>query len=104
MYAPDYVINAGGVINVSCELRPGGYDPELAEQRVHEIPRTLARVFARAREQGMTTHAAAQELAEAALAASQSVIRISKPKGRIGQRMTAATAVSTFAVVPRVSK
>ena len=67
-YAPDYVINAGGVINISCELRPGGYDLELAEQRVHEIPKTLARVFARARERGMTTHAAAQELAEAALA------------------------------------
>ncbi|CAN5378449.1 leucine dehydrogenase [soil metagenome] len=67
-YAPDYVINAGGVINISCELRPGGYDLELAEQRVHEIPKTLALVFARARERGMTTHAAAQELAEAALA------------------------------------
>jgi len=68
LYAPDYVINAGGVINISCELRPGGYDPELALQRVHAIPETLARVFARAREQGITTHAAAQELAEAALA------------------------------------
>ena len=67
-YAPDYVINAGGVINISCELRASGYDLELAEQRVHEIPKTLARVFARARERGMTTHAAAQELAEAALA------------------------------------
>ena len=67
-YAPDYVINAGGVINISCELRPGGYDAELAERRVQEVPKTLARVFARAREHGMTTHAAAQELAETALA------------------------------------
>jgi len=69
LYAPDYVINAGGVINISCELRPGGYDPELALQRVNSIPKTLAEVFARAREQGITTHAAAQALAEAALAA-----------------------------------
>ena len=68
-YAPDYVINAGGVINISCELRPGGYDPELAVQRVHSIPKTLAKVFAHAREQGATTHAAAQTLAEAALTA-----------------------------------
>jgi len=67
-YGPDYVINAGGVINISCELRPGGYDAELAERRVQEVPKTLARVFARAREHGMTTHAAAQELAETALA------------------------------------
>ncbi|CAN5706436.1 leucine dehydrogenase [soil metagenome] len=67
-YGPDYVINAGGVINISCELRPGGYDAELAERRVQEVPKTLARVFARAREHGMTTHAAAQELAATALA------------------------------------
>ena len=74
-YAPDYVINAGGVINISCELRPSGYDLELAEKRVHEIPKTLARVFAVARERGMTTHAAAQELAEAALAEGPAVSR-----------------------------
>jgi leucine dehydrogenase len=69
LYAPDYVINAGGVINISCELRAGGYDAEAALREVHSIPQTLAEVFARARERGITTHAAAQELAEAALAA-----------------------------------
>ena len=71
VYAPDYVINAGGVINISCELRPEGYD---AEQRCGGArhPETLAEVFARARERGITTHAAAQELAEAALAAGPS--------------------------------
>ncbi len=72
VYAPDYVINAGGVINISCELRPGGYDADAAVRKVHAIPRTLADVFARARERGITTHAAAQELAEAALAAGPS--------------------------------
>jgi leucine dehydrogenase len=72
VYAPDYVINAGGVINISCELRPGGYDADAAAREVHAIPRTLAEVFARARERGITTHAAAQELAEAALAAGPS--------------------------------
>ncbi len=69
VYAPDYVINAGGVINISCELRPGGYDADAARERVHSIPKTLADVFALARKRGVTTHAAAQELAESALAA-----------------------------------
>jgi leucine dehydrogenase len=69
VYAPDYVINAGGVINISCELRPGGYDGEAALREVRSIPQTLAEVFARARNRGITTHAAAQELAEAALVA-----------------------------------
>jgi len=68
VYAPDYVINAGGVINISCELRPGGYDADAALEELDAIPKTLAEVFARAREKGITTHAAAQELAEAALA------------------------------------
>ena len=75
LYAPDYVINAGGVINISCELLAGGYDPELALQRVHSIPETLAEVFARARAEGITTHAAAQELAETALAAGPTTSR-----------------------------
>ncbi len=84
VYAPDYVINAGGVINISCELRPGGYDADAAVQKVHAIPRTLAEVFARARERGITTHAAAQELAEAALAAG--------PRQPPGRRRSAARA------------
>ena len=68
VYAPDYVINAGGVINISCELRPGGYDAEAALEGLDSIPKTLAEVFSLAREKEITTHAAAQELAEAALA------------------------------------
>jgi leucine dehydrogenase len=75
LYAPDYVINAGGIINVGCELRPGGYDVEYALAQVHRIPETLGRVFARAKARGITTHAAAQELADAALAAGPSAAR-----------------------------
>ena len=74
-YAPDYVINAGGVINISCELQPAGYDAEVALRQVHAIPETLAGVFERARAEGITTHAAAQELAEAALAAGPTTSR-----------------------------
>jgi leucine dehydrogenase len=72
LHAPDYVINAGGIINVGCELRPGGYDVEYAMERVHGIPATLAEVFARARAEGITPFAAAQELGDAALAAGPS--------------------------------
>lgn len=75
VYAPDYVVNAGGVINISCELRPEGYDAEAALREVQSIPETLAGVFARSRERGITTHAAAQELAEAALGAGPSPAR-----------------------------
>jgi len=75
LYAPDYVINAGGIINVGCELRPGGYDAEYARRRIEGIPGTLAEVFARARAEGITTHAAAQAIGDAALAAGPSTTR-----------------------------
>ena len=34
LWAPDFVANAGGIINISVELEPGGYDPRLARERV----------------------------------------------------------------------
>lgn len=62
LYAPDYVINAGGVINCFDEI--GGYRPERAAARARNIGRTLARVFATAQREGLTTAAAADRLAE----------------------------------------
>jgi hypothetical protein len=43
--------------------------------QVHRIPDTLAKVFAQARARGITTQAAAQELADTALAAGPSAAR-----------------------------
>ncbi len=41
LYAPDYVINAGGIINVSLELRPQGYNVEESTNMVLKIYDTL---------------------------------------------------------------
>jgi len=68
VYAPDYVINAGGIINVSLELEPGGYDEVAAVAKIRNIHEALGSIFATARERGITTHAAAQEVAERNLA------------------------------------
>jgi leucine dehydrogenase len=62
LYAPDYVINAGGLINVADELR--GYSAERARAKVEEIFMTLRMVFHRAKEQGIPTNEAADQLAE----------------------------------------
>src|SRR5438067_9390854 len=43
LYAPDYIINAGGLINISDELR--GYDRERAMKQVEGIYRTLRKIF-----------------------------------------------------------
>jgi leucine dehydrogenase len=62
LYAPDYVINAGGLINVSDELQ--GYNRERAHSRVEGIYRTLRQIFHMARDRHISTSAAADAFAE----------------------------------------
>lgn len=66
LYAPDYVINAGGLINIACEME--GYQKEKAEARVAGIAENLTRVFARAKEEKIAPLEAADRLAEERLA------------------------------------
>jgi glutamate dehydrogenase/leucine dehydrogenase len=70
LYAPDYVVNAGGIINIAEELHPEGYDRERALTEVGRIERTTAAVLDTAEAQGISTAAAADHVAEARLAAS----------------------------------
>jgi leucine dehydrogenase len=62
LYAPDYVINAGGLINVNSELE--GWTAERAQRKAGEIYDTLLRLFALAKEEGLPTYRAADRLAE----------------------------------------
>ena len=63
LYAPDFVVSAGGVISVDDELQPGGWTPERARRRLQVIPETLRAVIDHARTSGMTTQASALEIA-----------------------------------------
>lgn len=67
LYAPDYVINAGGVINVATELNPGGYHGQVARMQVDHIYDTLLKIFELAKIERKSTHAVADQMAEAAL-------------------------------------
>jgi leucine dehydrogenase len=62
LYAPDFVINSGGLMNVADELI--GYDRDRAMSRVEAIYRTLREIFQRARLEGVTPARAASRLAE----------------------------------------
>ncbi len=62
LYAPDYVINAGGVINISHE--GPGYDEGKAFAHVAQIHDTLLEIFRRAETAKMATSEAADRLAE----------------------------------------
>jgi leucine dehydrogenase len=73
LYAPDYVMNAGGIINVSMELREGGYDEARSLAKIDRIHENLRQVFEIARMQGVSTHVAADRLAEQRIAAGRKV-------------------------------
>ncbi|WP_108946949.1 Glu/Leu/Phe/Val dehydrogenase dimerization domain-containing protein [Shewanella halifaxensis] len=60
LYAPDYVINAGGIINVSFEK---DYDASAATAKVEEIYNTLLTIFTQSVEQNRTTGDVADEMA-----------------------------------------
>jgi leucine dehydrogenase len=62
VYAPDYVINAGGLISVADELQ--GYDENRAKAAVEGIYRTLREIFHIARDRHTSTSAAADAYAE----------------------------------------
>jgi leucine dehydrogenase len=62
LYAPDYVINAGGLINVYGELKE--WSPERSKRKAGEIYTTLLQIFERAEEDGVPTAVAADRVAE----------------------------------------
>ncbi len=73
LYAPDYVANAGGVINVYSEL--AGWTPERAFRKADEIYDTVLRVFHIAKHDKVPTYEAADRLAEMRIRAVGAMIR-----------------------------
>jgi leucine dehydrogenase len=65
LWAPDFVVNAGGIINIAVEL--AGYDPAVARRRVRGIGETLRQIFGQAQAAGITPLAAALALARGRL-------------------------------------
>lgn len=62
LYTPDFVVNAGGLINVSEELR--GYTVDKAAARIDKIYDNLLRILEASRERGITVNRAAVDLAQ----------------------------------------
>ena len=73
LYAPDYVANAGGVINVYSEL--AGWTSARSFRKADEIYETVRKVFEIAKEEKVPTYLAADRLAEQRIRAVGSMIR-----------------------------
>lgn len=63
LYAPDYVINAGGIIDVSYE-HSGTFDRDAAVKHIEGIFDTLMEIFERASQDGLPTNLVADQVAE----------------------------------------
>jgi len=63
LYAPDYVINAGGIINVCTEYLGDG-DAALVRQRIEGIPTRLAEIWAESKGSGRDPAAVADAMAQ----------------------------------------
>ncbi|MGH8499538.1 MAG: Glu/Leu/Phe/Val dehydrogenase dimerization domain-containing protein, partial [Methylococcales bacterium] len=64
LYAPDFVINAGGLINVSLEIEEGGYNPLTSRKKVHQLYDQLIRLFEISEQNNCSTHHAAMALGD----------------------------------------
>src|SRR5919107_613209 len=73
LYAPDYVANAGGVINVYSEL--AGWTSARSFRKADEIYDTVLRVFSIAKQDGVPTYQAADRLAEQRIRQVGSMVR-----------------------------
>ncbi len=62
LYCPDYVINAGGIINVACEY-DGSADDATVNRKVEAIGARLQAIFERAASTGQSTHRVADDMA-----------------------------------------
>ncbi len=71
LYAPDFVVNAGGIIRVSVEVRPEGFDEETARKKVDGIEQALKDVLDTAEAENITTHEAAVMVGDRNLAAAK---------------------------------
>lgn len=70
LYAPDFAINAGGLINASLEFGKEGYDPRVSRNKVNKIFDILSLIFHRAEIEGKGTNAIALALANEKLSGS----------------------------------
>jgi len=73
VYAPDYVANAGGVINVSYEVREGGYNEEASLRDIGLIYGRMLEILRTSAETGQLSHDTADRMAEARIEAIKSI-------------------------------
>ena len=84
LYAPDYVINAGGIINVASELE--GYNEQQSMEKASRIYDTTLRIFDHAEKNNIPTIAASNKLAEERIKAVAGIKTVYSSKSHFSGR------------------
>ncbi len=75
VYAPDFVLNSGGIINIAAEIRAlaegGAYDPAWVETKLARMTQTLDEVLVRSARERRPTDLIANEIARERIAAAR---------------------------------
>ena len=82
LYAPDYIVNAGGALTNIDSLAPGGFNRQRAHTTVARIYQNMEQLIEISREQGIPTYRAADVLAEQRLARG----RVQQPMSKDSKR------------------
>ncbi len=64
LYAPDYVANAGGLINIVDELEDNGYQYPRVQERIENIKQTLHTIFEKSKQDDISPDLIADQMAE----------------------------------------
>ncbi|PKB78328.1 MAG: leucine dehydrogenase [SAR202 cluster bacterium Io17-Chloro-G9] len=78
LYAPDYILNSGGIINVSAEIG-GPYNADRAREKTERIYEIIGRVIEISQSQEVPTSLAADRMAEQRLASVRSIKKLYRP-------------------------
>ena len=68
LYAPDYIVNAGGLLSNLDSLNPGGFNEQRAMKQVSRLYNSMEKIIAISKEQNIPTYLAADVLAEQRIA------------------------------------
>lgn len=71
IYAPDYLINSGGLINVCTEIEKNGYCPKRARKQIAKIYDVISAIYQRAERSNLSSDVVANQIAEENLAKGQ---------------------------------
>lgn len=85
LYAPDYVINAGGIINIASELE--GYNEERALQNASNIYQTILDILELSEEQKIPAHIASNKIAEERIATVGKIHNVYSSQGSLSGRL-----------------